>query len=79
MGGDLRGLGASLYDEAASPESRGTAVLPSRELNIDDRGEAVEPAEAAAGPDPEPDPPMIPFEQIDPVASVEFDRSEVLS
>lgn len=79
VGGDLRGLGASVYDEAAAPESRGTAVLPSRALTIEDRGEAVEPAESDAGPDPEPDPPMIPFEQIAPVAWVHALPSEVVS
>ncbi|WP_169791682.1 MG2 domain-containing protein [Sandaracinus amylolyticus] len=60
VGGTLRGLGASAWDDAAPPRAdvRAVSVLPSRELVIADDGPEPEPPEADASPPPEPRPPV---------------------
>ncbi|UJR86142.1 MG2 domain-containing protein [Sandaracinus amylolyticus] len=60
VGGTLRGLGASAWDDAspARADVRAVSVLPSRELVIADEGPEPEPPEADASPPPEPRPPV---------------------
>ncbi len=74
VGGSLRGLGVTLVDERqrVGGEGRAMAILPSRELTLDDRG--AEPAaregEASPAPVPPPPPPLPPIEPFTPIARV---------
>ena len=72
LGGTLRGLGATAFDDAqpADNEVRATAVLPSRALEIEDRGEEPEQADAESSPPPlpPPPPPIVPLDEFGPVA-----------
>ena len=63
VGGALRGLGVTAYDDATAPstEVRPLSILPSRELTIADEGEEPEQAEAESSPTPEPPPPPPPL------------------
>ena len=63
VGGTLRGLGVSAYDDATAPSTdvRPLSVLPSRELTIADEGAEPEQAEAESSPVPEPPPPPPPL------------------
>jgi hypothetical protein len=60
VGGTLRGLGASAWDDAqpTSGEDLSVAVLPSREVTIADRGEEPEAPESEASPPPRPPEPI---------------------
>ncbi|MBX3247391.1 MAG: hypothetical protein KF901_09425 [Myxococcales bacterium] len=76
VGGTLRGLGVSLYDEAqpVGDAARATAVLPSRALTIPDEGDEPEARDGSASPPPTPPPPpppppLPPIERFGPVAS----------
>ncbi len=67
VGGRLRGLGASAWDDAqpASGEELPVAVLASREVTIADRGAEPEAAEVESSPPPRPpDPIIVPFDPI---------------
>jgi len=74
VGGTLRGLGVSAYDEIApqGEDLRPMAVLRSRAVAIEDEGEEPEPAEPEASPvprPPEPEPRPLPLlERIGPVS-----------
>lgn len=63
VGGTLRGLGVTAYDDATAPstEVRPLSILPSRELTIADEGDEPEQAEAESSPVPEPPPPPPPL------------------
>lgn len=76
VGGSIRGLGVSAYDDAEPPglSVRRTAVLASRPLSLADEGAEPEQAEADASDPPRPPPPPpdpIPLlERLGPVAGV---------
>lgn len=63
VGGTLRGLGVTAYDDATAPstEVRPLSILPSRALTIADEGAEPEQAEAESSPVPEPPPPPPPL------------------
>lgn len=63
VGGTLRGLGVTAYDDATAPstEVRPLSILPSRELTIADEGQEPEQAEAERTPTPQPPPPPPPL------------------
>ncbi|MFT5358288.1 MAG: hypothetical protein ACI9KE_005526, partial [Polyangiales bacterium] len=78
LGGELHGLGVSVYDEA--DVTRRTAVLPSRSISLPNQGPAPEipDAETATPPDPEPPHPIpFPIERLVPLAfNTVFSNSE---
>lgn len=71
VGGELHGLGVSVYDEA--DVTRRTAVLPSRVVSLPNEGPAPEipDAESVTPPNPDPEPPHpipFPIERMAPLA-----------
>lgn len=63
VGGTLRGLGASAWDDASPPhaDARPVRVLASREVVLADRGTELDEAEVEESEPPRPQPPPIPI------------------